>query len=303
MVERVTDPLLAGVYGASADQLSVKSVLPRFLEMEATYGSLGKALVAARKRTSSNPQAKPLFTSLKHGMQQLIDALLSRIPASTQQVNTPVECVQVEASKWRVASTGRSQEFDAVIIAAPAYAASRLMASMPALAEALNAMDYSSSVTTVFGFDERVRRALPPGFGFLVPRTENRRILATTFVHHKFPHRAPPEAALIRCFLGGSRDETILESSDAEIENLCLSELKAILGIAAPPLIARVHRWKKAMPQYAPGHADRVLRINKTVSDLRGLALAGNAYGGIGVPDCIRSGSEAAAKAVADLGW
>ena len=302
MVDRVADPLLAGVYGGSADELSVLSVLPRFLEMEAKYGSLAKAVVAARKRTSSKATVKPLFTSLKHGMQQLIDALVGRIPASAHRLNTPVEGVEMESGKWLVASAGRTQEFDAVILATPAHAVSRVMVSMPALAPALKAIDYSSSVTAVFAFEETVGRALPPGFGFLVPRTENRRILATTFVHQKFPHRAPPGAALIRCFLGGSRDQTILENSDAEIQNLCLTELKAILGIGSPPLIARVQRSEKAMAQYAPGHAERVLQIKKTVSDLRGLALAGNAYGGIGVPDCIRSGSEAAAKVVSDLG-
>ena len=302
MVDRVADPLLAGVYGGSADQLSVKSVLPRFVEMEAEYGSLGKAMVAARKRTSSHAPAKPLFTSLAKGMQQLVDGLLSRIPAPARQLNTPVERVEAEAGKWLVASRGRTQEFDAVILATPAYAASQVLTGMPALRDELNEFAYSSSVTAVFVFDENVRRALPPGFGFLVPRTENRRILATTFVHKKFPQRAPPEAALIRCFLGGSRDETILESADAEIQDLCLRELKAILGISAPPLLARVRRSKKAMAQYTPGHAERVLRIQQTVSGLRGFALAGNAYGGIGVPDCIRSGSEAAAKIGDDLG-
>jgi len=302
MVDRVADPLLAGVYGASADQLSVKSVLPRFLEMEAKYGSLGKAMIAARKPTSPNPQTKPLFTSLAKGMQQLVDALVSRIPPAARQPNTPIESVEFESGKWLVLGQGRTQEFDAVILATPAWASAQVMAGMPALGEELKGIPYSSSVTAIFAFEESVRQALPPGSGFLVPRTENRRILATTFVHKKFPHRAPPEVALIRCFLGGSRDETILEASDAEIQNLCLSELRAILAITAPPLLARVHRSKKAMAVYAPGHSDRVLRIKQTVSDLRGFALAGNAYGGIGVPDCIRSGSEAAAKVLADLG-
>ena len=302
MVDRVADPLLAGVYGSSADELSVRSVLPRFLEMEEKYGSLGKAMVAARKRTSRNPQVKPLFTSLRQGMQQLIDALLDRIPAPARQLNTPVDSVEAESGKWLVGGRGRTQEFDAVILALPAYAASHLLAGLPALREELNGITYSSSVTAVFAFDETVRTALPPGFGLLVPRTENRRIVATTFVHNKFPHRAPPDVALIRCFLGGSRDPTILESSDADVENLCFSELKAILGVTRPPLMARVHRSQKAMAQYAPGHLERVLRIKQTISDLRGLALAGNAYGGIGVPDCIRAGSEAAAKVVTDLG-
>ncbi|HEX6802220.1 MAG TPA: protoporphyrinogen oxidase [Terriglobales bacterium] len=301
MVERVADPLLAGVYGGSADELSVRSVLPRFLDMEAKHGSLGRAMVAARKRNSSNRQPKPLFTSLKNGMQQLVDGLLARIPRQAQRLNTAVEGVKPESGKWLLFSEGRTQEFDGVIVATPAYIASHLVAAIPAAAEELKAIPYSSSVTAVFVFDDIVRKSLPPGFGFLVPRGEGRRILAATFVHNKFPHRAPRDRAVIRCFLGGSRDEPILRSSDSDIQNLVLSELRTITGISAQPLFAQVQRWNKAMAQYTPGHSERMLRIQKTLGELRGLALAGNAYGGIGVPDCVRSGTEAAQKMVAEL--
>jgi protoporphyrinogen/coproporphyrinogen III oxidase len=313
MVERVADPLLTGVYGGSADELSVKSVLPRFLEMEAKHGSLGRATVAARRqrdsasaelRSAGQPRAAvpTLFTSLRSGMQAMVDAVVARIPEAGQRRNVRVETVRAESGKWLVASGGRTEEFDAVILATPAYAAAELLASTKTeLSTELNAIRYSSSVTVIVSYDHSVRAALPPGFGFLVPRAEKRRVLAATFLHNKFPSRAPDERALIRCFLGGTRDEEILKRSDDEILALVERELQQILGIAGNPLLARVFKWKQAMAQYGVGHSARVERVRSLVAGMPGLALAGNAYGGIGVPDCVRSGTEAAAKILADM--
>jgi oxygen-dependent protoporphyrinogen oxidase len=300
MVERIADPLLAGVYGGSADELSVQAVLPRFAEMEAKFGSLGKAMIAARKR-ADGAQKKPLFTSLKNGMQQLTDSLLARIPDVARRPNTPVDVVKRESGKWLVVSAGRTEEFDGAVLATPAYAAAAILNGNAGLAEELNGIPYSSSVTVGLIYDQSVRAALPPGFGFLVPRTEGMRILAATFVHNKFPHRAPADRAVIRCFLGGSKDEAVLKMSDDEILTLVQSELRQILGVSVQPLVCRVHRWKHAMAQYGLGHTARVARIGEQLAGISGLALAGNAYSGIGVPDCVRSGSEAAAKILADL--
>jgi len=300
MVERIADPLLAGVYGGGADELSAQAVLPRFAEMEAKFGSLGKAMIAARKRADGQKK-RPLFTSLKNGMQQLTDSLLARIPDAARRPNTPVDAVKGESGKWLVVSAGRTEEFDGVVLATPAYAAAGLMGEDHELAQELRAIRYSSSVTVGMVFDQGVRAALPPGFGFLVPRTEGMRILAATFVHNKFPHRAPQERAVIRCFLGGSKDEAVLMMSDDEILALVQSELRQTLGVSAQPLVSRVHRWKHAMAQYGLGHNARVAKIREQVAAMPGLALAGNAYSGIGVPDCVRSGSEAAAKVLADL--
>ncbi len=300
MADRVADPLLAGVYGGSADELSLRSVLPRFVEMEAKYGSLGKAMTASKARQGGS--AKPLFTSLKNGMQQITDVLVSRIPASAQRVNTPVEAVKPESGKWLVITDGRTEEFDAVVVATPAYAAGKLLAGVnPKIAEDLISIPYSSSVTVTLGCDESVRAALPPGFGLLVPRNEKVRLIATTFVHNKFPHRVPQNKALIRCFLGGTRDEGILQASEAEIVEIVRRDLETTLGIRSKPAFCRIYKWKQAMAQYSVGHGARVERIRAQLSDMPGLALAGNAYGGIGVPDCIRSGSEAATKVVTDL--
>jgi oxygen-dependent protoporphyrinogen oxidase len=301
MVERIADPLLAGVYGGSADELSVEAVLPRLAEMESRYGSLGKGMLSARRLAHGSPR-KPLFTSLRTGMQQLTDAAMARIPESSRLSNSPVERVSRESNKWLIVRSGRTEEFDGVIVATPAHAASQLLHAEPALAAELQAIPYSSSVTATLIYDKAVRDSLPEGFGFLVPRTENRRILAVTFVHNKFPHRAPPDRAIVRCFLGGSRDQDILNESDDRILEIVQQELQQILGLHAKPLAVRIYRWRPAMAQYAVGHNDRVKRIRSSAGEMPGLALAGNAYSGIGVPDCIRTGAEAAAKVLKDLG-
>jgi oxygen-dependent protoporphyrinogen oxidase len=300
MVERVADPLLAGVYGSSAHELSVTSVLPRFAEIEAKQGSLTRAMVRTRKLYDA---ARPaMFTSLKYGMQTMTDALAKQIPEAARRSEAPVDAVKPEAGKWLVISRSRNEEFDGVIPALGAPSAARLFRfDLPQLASELDHIAYSSSITAALAYDQTVRAALPNGFGFLVPRKEGKRILACTFVHQKFPHRAPEDCALLRCFVGGSRDEAALRLSEAEMEDITRRELREILGITAKPLLVKIFRWPRAMAQYGIGHKARVERIGRLVSSIRGLSLAGNAFGGIGIPDCIRSGFEAVAKVMADL--
>jgi oxygen-dependent protoporphyrinogen oxidase len=214
-----------------------------------------------------------------------------------------VQSVRPEHGKWIVAAEQRSQEFDGVIVATPTQAAASILHAANAdLASELRSINYSSSVTLTLGYDKLVRAALPPGFGFLVPRSEGKRTLAATFVHNKFPHRAPEDRALIRCFLGGARDEAILELSEPQILEIARRELREILGLTAAPQFARVYKWKGAMAQYSVGHLDRLDRIERLRRELPALALAGNGYRGIGVPDCVRSGSEAATALLAAFG-
>jgi len=294
MVDRLADPLLAGVYGGEAAQLSVRAVLPRFVEMESKYGSLGRGMLAARKNVKRSLPAPSIFSSLKGGMQQLGEALVAKLPAEALRANSPVQAVQRQDRGWVVSAGYASDQFDAVIVATPATAAAPLLEIASAeLASELRAISYSSSVTVALGFDQNVRVALPPGFGFLVPRREGKRLLAATFVHNKFPHRAPKDIAVVRCFLGGSRDEQVLQLTDENILNIVRDELRQILGVKADPLFTRLYRWKGAMAQYTVGHLERLQRIEGLVKPLPGLALAGNAYRGIGVPDCIRSGEAA----------
>ena len=294
----MADPLLSGVYGGEASELSVRAVLPRFAEMEAKHGSLGRGMIAARKKAKpSESGPPPIFTSLKNGMQQLPEAILAQLRADALQANSPVQAVQQQDRGWVVSAGYKSDRFDAVIVATPAAAAALLLEiSSARLAAELRMIPYSSSVTIALGFGKDVRDRLPPGFGFLVPRNEGKRMLAATFVHNKFPHRAPEDRALLRCFLGGSRDQQVLQLTDEEILGIVREELRQILGLTAEPLFTRVYRWKGAMAQYTVGHLERMERIERLRKQLPGLALAGNGYRGVGVPDCVRSGEEAAAE-------
>ena len=305
MVDLLADPLLSGVYGGEATDLSVRAVLPRFADMESKHGSLGRAMLSARRKMASAAKtpARPLFSSLKDGMQQMVDALVGRLDAKSLKTSAPVQSVIRQDNGWTVSAGYQTDHFDAVIIATPTHAAAAVLkAADENLARNLSDINYSSSVTVTLGYDEKVRRSLPPGFGFLVPRSEGRRMLAATFVHNKFPHRAPENRAIVRCFLGGARDEQILQSSEAEILQIVRAELRQIVGLNAEPLFARVYKWKSAMAQYSVGHLERLQRIESLRQKLPGLALAGNGYSGIGVPDCVRSGSEAAGKILAEMG-
>ncbi len=299
MVDRLADPLLSGVYGGAAANLSVRAVLPRFAEMERTHGSLGKAMLAARKKMKAGPRKAPpsLFTSLKNGMQSLAETVMGRLTPSALLTNTPVHAIQrqPEAGGWTVSAGLQSDHFDGVVIALPGgAAASVLHMASPELAGELSSIAYSSSITVGLGYDEEVRRSLPPGFGFLVPRSEGKRLLAATFVHNKFPHRCPEDRALLRCFFAGRNAELVWPYSDDQIVGIVRNELQQILGLRAEPLFARVYKWKSAMAQYGVGHLERLERIERLRQGLPGLALAGNAYRGIGVPDCVRSGRDGA---------
>ncbi len=300
VVDYLADPLLTGVYGGEASQLGVQAVLPRFSEMEAKHGSLGRAMIAARKAAPKNTKPRPLFTSVKNGMQQMTDTVIAEIDSACVCLNTPVQALQMQESSWVVSAGYKSDEYDSVILAMPTGVAAALVnTASPQLAAELREIPYSSSVTVALGYGPEVRAALPPGFGFLVPRRESKRMLAATFVHNKFPHRTPPDRALLRCSMGGTRDEEAVTLADDEIVRIVRAELQQILGLKAEPLFARIYKWKGAMAQYSVGHLDRMARIEKLRTALPGLFLAGNGYRGIGVPDCVRSGKDAALAAMA----
>ncbi len=294
MVDRLASPLLSGIYGGEAASLSVRAVLPRFAEMERTHGSLGRAMLAARKKIPRAVKQPPIFTSLKNGMQQLVDTLIPRLDSRSLIPNTVVRSIQPNSSSWTVNARYESEVFDAVVLAVPAYTAARLLSTCShELSTELATIGYTSSITVALGYDREVRQSLPPGFGFLVPRGEGKRLLAATFVHNKFPHRAPEDRALLRCFFAASNAEKIWNLSDAAIVAIVRTELQQILSLRSAPLFARVYKWKSAMAQYGVGHLERLDRIESLRQKFPSLALAGNGYHGIGIPNCIRSGQKA----------
>lgn len=305
MVDRLADPLLSGVYGGEARHLSLRAVLPRFAEMEKNHGSLGRAMLAARRKMGQAPKgsAKPLFTSLTHGMQQMVDALVARLTPAALHTGTRVASLQRQEEGWSVLANGTTSAFDAIVLATPASIAAGLTQDFsPELASELAGIQYTSSITVNLGFDQKVRASLPPGFGFLVPRSEGKQMLAATFVHNKFPHRAPEDRALLRCFIGGARSAEAWGLSDDDLVRAVREELRQVLGLTDAPLFTRVYRWNGAMAQYGVGHLERLQRIENLLTQFPGLALAGNGYRGIGVPDCIRSGSDAVNRILAATG-
>jgi oxygen-dependent protoporphyrinogen oxidase len=330
MLENIADPLLAGVYGGDSGALSVRSVLPRFWEMEKKHGSLTRAtLRAMRERRKRNRPARaetptddatdiaggvkppPLFMTLRDGLEQMTGNLAERLDKSRVLLGQRVEAIEFSpggpggegnscSRRYLIRCTGSlTYDADAVILAMPTHECSRLLAPFdPALGELLDGIPYSSSMTVSLAYDVGAREALPPGFGFLVPRKESCRMLACTFVHTKFRHRAPAGKALLRCFLGGSRDPDVLSLDDEGVVALARKELQEILNFTAQPLFFRVHRWPFSMAQYVVGHAERVNRIQTRLENLPGLFLAGNAYSGIGISDCVRTGRAAAQRAL-----
>ncbi|MGA2569136.1 MAG: protoporphyrinogen oxidase [Terracidiphilus sp.] len=319
-VDRLADPLLSGIYGGDAAQLSAQTVLPRMVEMETNYGSLTRGMLAAHRKMRAMAKSKAaaqrpggngaagvsIFTALRGGMSQLVDALTARLDPASLRTETPVSSVRKIPDGWSIEANGAAQEFDALIMAAPAWAAAALLAPVdPVLGSELAAIPYSSSITVNLIYDETQLGRLPEGFGFIVPAVEGRRLLACTFVHRKFLGRTPPGKAVFRAFLGGMRREALIDESDDALLAIVRREMSELLGArtfsaAAEPEFAQVSRWRRAMAQYAVGHKGRMARVNACVAALPGLRLAGNAYEGIGVPDCIRLGRRSARELVAE---
>jgi oxygen-dependent protoporphyrinogen oxidase len=312
-VDRLADPLLSGIYGGDAEQLSAQTVLPRLVEMATKYGSLTRGMLAAHKRmraiaknsTGPKREAPPIFTALRGGMSQLVDALVAWLDPASLRTGTSVSAIRRAGGGWSVEVGGATETFEAVIMAAPAWAAGELLGPVDAaLGGELGGIPYSSSITLNLIYDEKKIGQLPEGFGFLVPAVEGRAMLACTFVHRKFLGRTPPGKAVFRAFLGGMNREALLAESDEALVLTVRREMAAILGaktISADvePEHTQVSRWRRAMAQYAVGHKQRMQRIAARVAELPGLRLVGNAYDGIGVPDCIRLGRQAARELAA----
>ena len=307
-VDRLADPLLSGIYGGDATQLSAQTVMPRLVEMETKYGSLTRGMLAGHRKmramakSSSNGANRggAIFTALRCGMGQLVDAIVARLNAASVRTATPVSGIEKTAQGWRVKTGGAGEDFDALIVAAPAWAAGELLTPVDAvLGSELGGIPYSSSITVNLVYDEAKIGPLPEGFGFLVPAMEGRAMLACTFAHRKFLGRTPPGKAVFRAFLGGMKRVDLLDKSDEALVAVVRREMGEILGAKAigaevEPEFAQVTRWRRTMAQYSVGHKERMQRVNARVAALSGLRLVGNAYDGIGVPDCIRLGRKAA---------
>ena len=326
-LERVAQPLVGGIYTADPERLSLAATMPRFLEMERAHRSLilGMLRQQTRRPDSAEVRDSPgrgcsaaaaggteesgarwsLFVSLDDGMQRLVDTIAARLPRNAARLGVAVTAIApgATAGAWRMAlADGDAVDADAVVLATPAHATARVMRDLdPAVADELAGIPYASSATVTLAY----RRADIPhpldGFGFVVPLIEERRIIACTFSSVKYPGRAPADTVLLRSFAGGALQASMTALDDVALAAAVREELAVLLGVSAPPILTRVHRHADAMPQYHLGHLARVAGIEQRLARHAGLVLAGNAYRGVGIPDCVRSGEDAAEAVLAAL--
>ena len=300
---RIAQPMIGGVYTGDAKHLSLKATLPQFLEMEQEHGSIIKALIGRKKQSkaeisgTSGPRYS-LFLSLESGMQTLIDALVERLPADSIQLEAKVNRIEQLVSRegWRIHLNNLGNiDADLVCIALPAPRAATLVkTAVPELSELLASIPYASSAAVNLAFLRKEIEHPLNGTGFVVPAIEGRSMLGCTFSSVKFAGRAPADGVLLRAFVGGSLQANHLLQSESEMVESVLKDLRELLGINGEPTLAIVSKHNGAMAQYHVGHLDKEAKIKARVGKLSRLALAGNAYQGIGIPDCIHSGEQAA---------
>jgi protoporphyrinogen/coproporphyrinogen III oxidase len=297
VLECIAGPLLSGVYGGDAASLSAASVLPRFIAYEQKYGSLIRGVRGElRARTSS----ASLFQSFRDGMQALTDSLARASSDRVSVVHAEVSQIQRSGSLWQIRAGERTFSSPDLVLACPAHVCGRLLEG-PAisLAEELSAIPYSSAILVTLVY-ERAALAHPlDGFGFLVPAGQRKVLAAATWVSVKFPVRTPSHLAALRGFIVGPEAAALRESPDSAIIDLVRQDFSRWMGTNAQPLFSTIHRWPNSMPQYVVGHRERLGKIAKLLEQYPGLYLAGNAYHGVGIPDCIRLAQEISKQVVA----
>jgi len=298
-LERLAEPLLAGIYAADADQLSLLAAFPRLRELERRHGSLTAGVMAQRRRRpKSIERARPLFMTLQSGMSALIGALRAQLHNVNAITGQPV--VQLGRQGKNATSLyslrladGCLLEADAVVLTTPAYIAAALLKPLsPAAAEFLAEIPYVSTVVVTLAFRRSQVEHPLDGAGFVVPRVEGRALTACTWSSSKWSGRAPEGAVLLRCFFGRAGREDELQLDDDGLLRLAYRELRSLLGLRGEPLLAQVHRWPRAMPQYLVGHLDRLAQIEEALGE-HPIILAGAAYRGPGLPDCIKQAQDA----------
>lgn len=314
-LDKIAEPLVAGVHAGDPETMSVRASFPKFVQLEEESGSLIRGMVAkmaqmhkARKAAPAPPAGSErkkvtMFMTLKDGLSELVDTLTSRLSKMENTVlrkGAPVSSIEKKDGRYIVRLEGGEEiDADAVVVAAPAWAASNLLKAIdPELSEKLLTIPYVSTATVSIAFKKKDVKHPLNGFGFVVPKIEKRRIMAATWTSVKFSHRAPDDSVLIRCFVGGSKNAELVALDDREMVKMVREELRDIMGIDAEPVLTRVFRWKNSMPQYTIGHEERIKWIDERVASTHGLYLTGSAYHGIGISDSIRYGDVVAKKII-----
>ena len=298
VVENLIEPLLSGIYAGDIDQLSLMSTFPQFHEVERDHRSL---ILGMKKTTPSAPKnrkKKGIFLTLEGGLQSLVDAVEEQLTPGSVMKGTRVVSIEKnsEADYQLELNNGESLHADSIVIALPHLALASLFPQHNYLSS-YQQMPATSVATVAMAFDADEVGDVLDGTGFVVSRNTDYTITACTWTHKKWPHTTPDGKVLLRCYVGRAGEETVVDLSDAEIEQIVLEDLKRIMNIVAKPAFTIVSRWKNAMPQYTVGHKERVQEMKEKVeSDLPGVFIVGSSFDGLGLPDCIDQGKAAVEK-------
>lgn len=306
VAERIAGPLLGGIFAGDPASLSVRACVPQLVEAERTYGSLVTAMRALKEKRRAQKAAGEVeptaFLSLKRGVGDLVVNLAHKLRDA--EVFTSRSARKIERlpegdsrGRWVVETSGGPLHADDVVLAVPAHVVAPLVKDLdPELSTMCGALEYASAATVFLAYRKFDVRHPLDSFGFLVPRGENRPILACTFVSSKWDHRAPAGQVLLRLFLGGAGNEQICERGDDELVRIARTQVLDLLDIDRPPMFSKVFRFMRASPQPYVGHVPRVRRLLERAATHRGLHIGGNGYVGTGIPDCVRQGEEIAAR-------
>lgn len=300
-VDRLAEPLMSGIYNAEADRQSVLATFPRFRSVEEKNGSLIRGMVAARLARRSAPRPRhAMFVSLKEGTRGLVEALVDQLDADLR-LNTPVKRIKAADGGYLISLLGgETLAADQIVMCAPAYVAAELLRSLsPDAADILAHIRYVSTGTLSLAYRaDEIGHPLD-GFGLVIPVSEKRRINAVTWSSTKFDHRAPDGHALLRVFFGGSRRPEMMEKSEEDVLRIAREEVADLMGVTAEPVFHRLYRWFASNPQYDSGHLDRMDALEAALPP--GVRLAGSAYRGIGIPDCVHQAQQAAEQTISEL--
>jgi len=299
--EALIEPLMSGIYAGDGDQLSLQSTFPYLRDLEARHGSLARGALAIRKKIAAAPGSRSAFLTPTTGLAEIVEALVEALTENGADLRLNASVLRITKYAFRYLvelEAGKTLEADSVILAAPAPVSGRLLASLdPGLASVLGSIPYASTATVALAYRQGDLSRPLDGYGYVIPRREGRRALACTWTSTKFPHRAPEGYALLRVFVGRAGESPSPlgrgDRGEGAILALAREELELTLGLTAKPLLSRGFIWENAMPQYNLGHPEKLARIEAALQKHPGLALAGNGYRGIGIPDCIHSGEMA----------
>ena len=304
-LEKIAEPLVAGIHAGTPETMGLKSTFPRFLQIEEEYGSLIRGMLARRKmalqwQRKEGPN-RTMFLTLKDGLGEWMDCLKERIGDETFCLETKVVGIEkLGENDYRVKlSDGTFREADAIVLATPSFVTGKVIQGLdPKLSEILLTIPYVSSATVSLAYRRPQIHHPLDGFGFIIPREEKRKIMASTWTSVKFNHRAPKDAVLLRAFVGGANNEALVNLDDDMMLRMVREELRDIMGVEGDPLLTKIYRWEKSMPQYLVGHLEKVAQIEERTNLQPGLFLTGCAYKGIGISDSVHDAEITAEKAV-----